>query len=78
MSANTKITGAAFDAIVAKAESEGRRLTDAERLLSPALQKELAAEKERAIASAERAVEKAHQHLKDAELALKVAKKENA
>jgi hypothetical protein len=71
-------TGAAFDAIVKAAESEGRKLTTKERLANPVLQRELVREKANTIRSAERAVEKAEQHLDAAELALTVAKKENA
>ena len=66
-----------FDAIVAQAEAEGRRLTDKERLQNPALQKDLAAEKAQALKSAALAVAKAEKQLKEAKANLAKAQKEN-
>lgn len=73
----TVLTAAEFETLVRTAELEGRTLTDAERLLNPALQKELAAQKAQAIASAEAAVETAEAHLKAAQKGLALAQKEN-
>lgn len=79
MAAKTQVlTTAEFETLVRQAELEGRTLTDAERLLNPVLQKELAAQKAQAIESAEKAVETAEAHFKQAKKNLADTIKENS